>query len=595
MGRKKKPWYAFLNKKFFYRNIGLYANHTLIGGVIVTAIAATLAFLAVESREKKEFFYMANEISNELIDCLDDHAMMLRAGIAYMTLSDTVTQTDWEIYIENAKIYQYMTDVQGMGFSLIIPDTTLQQHVDAIRSESFPNYSVFPSYPREVYTSIVFVEPFTGRNQRAFGYDMFTDPVRRKAMEHARDNDIACLSGRIRLELDTGGEELYGSLMFVPFYKPYASAATVEQRRKTIRGWLYSPYRLKTLMDEIYKNINKGEKFQILLYDELVGDSTIMYDSQGIGSEAFSGWHFRGINLPIYFHDNKWLLHYAQLRRFPYMAFFFLIAGCIISILLYLLMKGFSAIESRSQQIRMKNKQLKTLNATKDKFFSIIAHDLKSPFNAVLGFSDMLVAHVDNMEKKDITRMAHLINKSANLAVGLLTNLMEWSQSQTGRTRYTPEDLEVGPLVDEVVFLFVDVANKKDIEIVKDLPDQLTVFADREMLKTIMRNLISNAIKFTPRGGRVTISAEMQEKGLLMSVADTGVGISEQNLKKIFRIDENFTTAGTEKEEGTGLGLILCREFVEKHKGRIWVESITGPSAKTGSVFSFRIPYKPAR
>ncbi len=136
----------------------------------------------------------------------------------------------------------------------------------------------------------------------------------------------------------------------------------------------------------------------------------------------------------------------------------------------------------------------------------------------------------------------------------------------------------------------MDVARQKNIELKKNLPDQAVVFADYAMVGTILRNLISNALKFTQSGGRVTISAEMKRTELVVTVTDTGVGISEENREKLFRIDESYSTSGTRNEKGTGLGLILCREFVEKHGGKIWVESKTAPSPESGSTFSFTLP-----
>jgi PAS domain S-box-containing protein len=234
-------------------------------------------------------------------------------------------------------------------------------------------------------------------------------------------------------------------------------------------------------------------------------------------------------------------------------------------------------------------KNLQELNAQKDKFFSIIAHDLKSPFNSILGFSDLLVEQTKANDHDGIEQYAQFILQSSKRAMDLLLNLLEWSQSQTGMIHYKPEEFELVDFVNKTITIFEDIGLPKSISISKELPRNLSVFADKHMLGTIMRNLISNAIKFTHEGGRIVISAEIQPDDIVISVGDNGVGIAKNRIKRLFRIDENESTPGTANEQGTGLGLILCKEFVEKHGGRIWVES----KVNMGTTFKFSIPLKP--
>ena len=232
------------------------------------------------------------------------------------------------------------------------------------------------------------------------------------------------------------------------------------------------------------------------------------------------------------------------------------------------------------------NKELHQLNAEKDKFFSIIAHDLKSPFNAIIGFSDLLVAQVDKSNLKKIKEYASIIQQSSNRAMELLMNLMEWSQSQTGRLNFSPVNFELTKLIDETVLLLNDAAVQKSITITYQLPLITFVYADKAMISTVLRNLISNAIKFTESGGNIVISATESQNELTVSVKDSGIGISKDRIEKLFGLDESYSTTGTNNEKGTGLGLILCKEFVEKHQGKIWAESEVG----IGSIFYFTIP-----
>ena len=235
-----------------------------------------------------------------------------------------------------------------------------------------------------------------------------------------------------------------------------------------------------------------------------------------------------------------------------------------------------------------KNNELKLieLNATKDRFFSIIAHDLKTPFNSIIGFSEQLVEQINEKDYEKIGELTNIILQSANRAMDLLMNLMEWAQSQTGRIEFKPENIEIVALINETTLLYDEIATQKSIAIKKMIPDKLTFFADKFMASTVFRNLISNAVKFTKQGGEVVFSAVKEQNEIIFSVTDKGVGISKNDIEKLFRIDQIFSTKGTNNEKGTGLGLILCKEFIEKHGGKIWVESEVGK----GSVFKFILP-----
>ena len=237
-------------------------------------------------------------------------------------------------------------------------------------------------------------------------------------------------------------------------------------------------------------------------------------------------------------------------------------------------------------EIKENENKLIELNATKDKFFSIIAHDLKSPFNSVIGFSNQLHEQISKNNYERIDEFAKIIHQSSLRAMDLLTNLFEWAQSQSGRMDLIPEYLEMVSLINEQILLFKEIANTKSIEIVTILPHQVQVSADKAMIKTILRNLISNGIKFTHPNGKITIAAEEKTDQLIVSVGDNGVGISKDRLETLFRIDESSSTPGTQKEKGSGLGLILCEEFVKKNNGKIWAESEVG----IGTTFYFSLP-----
>lgn len=240
--------------------------------------------------------------------------------------------------------------------------------------------------------------------------------------------------------------------------------------------------------------------------------------------------------------------------------------------------------------IERQNEALTESNATKDKFFSIIAHDLKNPFNSIIGFSNILVEKTKEKEEPELEKISKIILHSSERAMDLLNNLLVWGQTQTGKLNYKPEYFEIAALVKDTLQLLSSVAEHKSIVIENKVRSDAKVYADREMINAIIRNLLSNALKFTEKGGKITISiSETTKHRCIVHISDEGVGIPPKQIEKIFMVAENHSTPGTEKETGTGLGLILCKEFVELNKGEIWVESTVGK----GSTFSFSIPTKP--
>ena len=241
-------------------------------------------------------------------------------------------------------------------------------------------------------------------------------------------------------------------------------------------------------------------------------------------------------------------------------------------------------------KIQEQNKELIELNATKDKFFSIIAHDLKSPFSTMLGFSKLLIDNFEQYDKEKQKNFLGIINKDIQKTYRLLENLLLWSSTQRGKINYFPEKVKLNMLTVEIVELLKQTAVSKSITIKNEIAENIIINADQNMLLTILRNLISNAIKFTHKEGKIVISAhlisaENKQNFIEIAVKDSGVGIEKEKWANLFKIAENISTKGTEGESGTGLGLILCKEFVEKHGGKIWVES----ELNKGSTFIFTL------
>ncbi|MCK7509000.1 MAG: HAMP domain-containing histidine kinase [Desulfobacterales bacterium] len=243
-------------------------------------------------------------------------------------------------------------------------------------------------------------------------------------------------------------------------------------------------------------------------------------------------------------------------------------------------------LKQQNEKLKQSEKQLKELITTKDKLFSIIAHDLRSPFNSILGFS----APLDENEKENIRKESkqnlEIINSTAKKTLALLDNLLIWAKSQIGQINYEPERIILSSVIHEIIDITNPTAQIKNITLNYSKPNTIEIFADPNLFKSILLNLICNSIKFTHNNGKIDIETRLKQEQIEISVIDNGVGMNEETINKLFKIDSSISTSGTAKEIGSGLGLLICKEFVEKHGGKIWVESEIGK----GSKFIFTIP-----
>jgi signal transduction histidine kinase len=230
--------------------------------------------------------------------------------------------------------------------------------------------------------------------------------------------------------------------------------------------------------------------------------------------------------------------------------------------------------------------ELKELNATKDKFFSILAHDLRSPFTSLLGLTDLLFRDIERYSKDEVVRFVGSMRNSAKRLFTLLENLLAWSRLQRGLMEHHPEYISLYQIAGYAMSLFQSGAEHKQIVLNNLIPEDMEAYGDSNMIETVFRNLVSNALKFTESGGAIEMSSTQNEHTVEVAVSDTGVGMSAAALSSLFRIDVKYSNVGTAGEKGTGLGLILCKELIELHRGRIWVDSEEGK----GSTFRFTLP-----
>ena len=437
-----------------------------------------------------------------------------------------------------------------------------------------PSYRFWPERPTETVEAIVYLEPQDERNVRAMGYDMSSEPSRRTAMEHARDTAAAAATGRVRLvqELDNDSPQA-GFLVYVPVYRGGSIPATVEDRRHLIYGFVYSPFRAGDLLK------------QILELPEVQGMEVSAYAGGGPPDEAnrlYTSAPLEERTLfemtkPIEVAGERWMLRLrggvsfiGTARRTATTAV--VIVGIVMSLLLFAITmtqaKARAGAERTAEELRRSEEALRAANRSKDEFLAVVSHELRTPLNAIIGWSAMLRRGQVGPEKH--THALQVIERNAHAQARLVEDLLDISRAVAGRLRLEPCDVDVTAMLQATVDALRPTATEQSVDIVMQAPAGLgTITADQSRLQQIVQNLVGNAIKFTPSGGKVTLAASRDGEGIMIRVIDTGIGIRREFLPFAFDRFRQADTSTTRAHGGIGLGLAIVRHLVELHGGTI--------------------------
>ena len=311
----------------------------LLTSLLITGWAALRVKAQTDENVKREFTFVCSEINDKIIDRFLAHAQLLRSAEAYFASSDCVSRQEWQSFCAHQGVDHFLQGIQGLGFALLIPRENVARHIQETRAEGFPEYHVRPEGERELYSAIIYIEPFAGRNLRAFGYDMLTEPVRRVAMEQARDLNGAVLSGKVLLVQETEQDVQAGTLMYLPVYGKNMPIETVDQRRAAIKGWVYSPYRMTDLMNGILgrADLKNERRIHLKVFDgELATPAALLYDSQPAAAQPAETEARLNFQRRVVVAERPWTLRFTMTDRSDSygLVWLVLLGGTAISLLL---------------------------------------------------------------------------------------------------------------------------------------------------------------------------------------------------------------------------------------------------------------------
>ncbi len=567
---------------------------------VITIVAWTVSEQTLTNASKLRFSFKIEDVRSAIEQRMHEQEAALWGGVGLFNTTGNVTRDEWSRFVASLRLERYLPGLQGYGYAETVRPQDRTAHVLRIRGEGFPAFDIRPAGEREIYSSIIYLEPFRDRNLRAFGYDMFSEPTRREAMERARDTGDVAVSGKVTLVQETQNDIQLGFLMYLPVYLAGKPVSTVAERRSALQGFVYSPFRIKDLMGgilgkgdtEIDFRIRDGEARGPLLYDsanDYAADANIGVDQFTATSPLRIGGHLWTLE----FRTRSGFISAAEHAQ-PLMV---AAGGILIDILLFLAITSLSnqryrarllanlmteellwAKEKAEQAAQNENSlrtiaeesnaRLKTANERLLAFNRIVAHDLGAPLKRIESFVEILREDHESALEAEGEDILVRIERGSLRMREILNSLHNYAKfgeiSIEGKTA-SLEMVVNGALEDlgrEIGSAEIDI----------DVDEVLWVCGDRDLLVQVLQNLISNAIKFRGESDpEISISARDLGTGVVeLSVSDDGIGISPEHAHQVF---DMFVRLHSEDEyEGTGIGLSVCKKIVMDHGGDIRID-----------------------
>ncbi|QDS98052.1 CHASE domain-containing sensor histidine kinase [Adhaeretor mobilis] len=587
-------------------------RHSPLLAWLVLGISLLLTFCAwllsnryLNERAAERFTVRTNELEVAIRERMLEYEQVLRGGIGLFAASENVSRGEWHAYVSNSQLQKYYPGIQGMGYSRVIAPSDKASFEQEIRADGFPEFQIKPSGERAFTTSIVYLEPFDWRNQRALGYDMYSNPVRRQAMDRAIDTGLPSITGNVTLVQETDVDVQAGFLYYLPHYTPGLPTTSVEERRKAIQGFVYAAFRSGDLMHGIIGDSVRGIAFELFSGQENSADALMYRSAQLQGPQHGETAEFAETRYLDFSGRVLTLVTYSRPELTSsienWQSLLVAIGGLIVDVLLFLVIaslsrqrqRAYELAEEMTAELRIHAAELQRSNAELEQFAYVASHDLQEPLRKVTACCQVLLedysSKLDDKAKQWISYAVDASERMRQMIKDLL------SFSKIGRDEEHSEVVDANRVCHDALSNLQYTIDETQAKVeVANLP---TVQSNGTQLTLLLQNLIGNALKYrgeaTPE---VHVSASEEGEFWKFRVADNGIGIEPQYRDRIFLIFQRLHAR--EAYQGTGIGLAICKKIVERHSGTIWLESQSdedmqrGQEAptKSGSVFYFTLP-----
>ncbi len=567
-----------------------------------------------KSAKSKDLIRFTNEISrvqSAIDNKINLYVALLKGGRGFVESSKDLSRRSFAEYVESLNLARNYAGVRGIGYNKIVAPSEINKLTEQMRVEGYSDFRIFPTVEEDSHQAIIYLEPFNEVNQRAIGFDMSTEIVRKAALERAADSGESASTGKVNLAFEGENDSEPGFLIYLPIYKKNEIPNSIEARRQNLVGYIFSPFGANEFLQEIQKTAATSD-IAVKIYDSELKPENLLSQTIHIESRSFVSQIDNGYTAQeaLDVEGRKWIVEYNSLSNFTdqssvaWTPLMFL-GGIIFSFLLFgmtywetsarikLQATATKLLESETQkQALLENEQkarfvAEQANSIKDEFIAVVSHELRTPLNAIAGWIRIL--RTDNLSLNTKKLALEKVDKNLRLQTKLVEELLNYSEILSGNVNIEDKKIDFSRVFNNTFEEMESRAREKSIEFVKD--NQLNgrhFLGDEDKIKIVIYNLLMNAIKFTHSGGKIEAKALENEGNIQLSVSDNGRGISPEFLPHIFDRFSQADTSSTRNFGGLGLGLTISNHIVKLHNGVIEADS---KGLNKGSTFTMKIPF----
>lgn len=579
------------------RNLKLPAQQAalLVSVIILVIGTASSVFLAnVLARQSIEDYRTTlqqknTSLESKLAESVGRYEQLLRAGASLFSLKESVNREDWSGFYKDMQVAKYLPDTLGVGYAAYLRPGEVQAFTDTIRSEGYPDFTVHPNYTRNEYTAITYIEPFSSANQKAFGYDMMSEPARNAAMSMARDTGEVMATAPVALvqDVETTNEEkgVNGIVLYQPVYKGGSNLTTVDERRQALRGFVYAVMRPSDVLKGYFASTPELTEGTVITVTDVTDDTNLQVARFSSLPDNEQGLQSVARNVAI--SNRQWLVNVEgrpNVFNSLIMPLLVVTGGLVLSFavaaaMLRTLLKRIERVEHRYAA---------EVERTKDELLALASHQLRTPASGVKQYIGILTSGIVGEltpAQQQIAEKAYITNERQ---IEIINQLLYVSKIEAGKITIHPERSNVTRIVQRVVDQHVTSAQQKNIKLVFKTKRAYYMYGDEQYYPMIIDNLISNAIKYSYKNKAVTVTIARRGDMIAVTVADKGVGVPDEDKKQLFKKFNRIENPLSRSEGGSGLGLFLAYQLARAHGGDIEVVSAPGK----GSKFIMLMPVK---
>lgn len=563
-------------------------------------VPASIVFIAFFTVTSLSYFDAKNTVEHERRQILSrnvtgtkeaiekraaNYEDVLKAATGLFNASNSVSREEWTQFINIFELERRYPGIEGIGLLETVNSANLSTHESTVRANGYQLYNIYPDELHDIHTPVVYIEPLTEKNAKAIGFDMYSDPARRSALEEARDTGNIAMTSRLNLIQDIPSANRPGLLMYVPLYKTGSDTRTVEQRRANIWGYIYAQFYTDVMIDEVFNPEDSNFAFQI--HDKSKSDGALLYQSVNYEAVAEEG-NTQKISQDFQVNNRTWtitglakpeIVSPRDLSR-PSTVFW---GGLMFSLFL----SGFIYLLLHNRSRALMSKEESELQAAKDELLALASHQLRTPATGVKQYIGMLkegyAGRLTSAQRKFLNKAYESNERQLNT----INEMLVVAKADSGNIEMHFEKTDLTALVGDVIKEHAKTFKDRRQKLVRDFPRRhIHGDADSQYIRMAIENVVSNASKYTHEGGEITIVLKKQKKSVVLTVSDTGVGVKDKYLPLLFKKFSRIPNELTRQVSGTGIGLYLAKKIVDAHDGTIEFSSIE----KEGSTCKIKLP-----